>query len=168
MSQIPQDEKQPKMTMAATDKNIKYQTHYRNHPQKVGQDQFPPSATIPGQALTVAQLRDRFGRGLGATGVKAPVYLDQEMDSDEFNRLDLAEQQNIMETNRLLIQEMEQDLKGKRKIYEQRKRDEAIEQAVEKREKERLRDLGYTSAEIRDAMAEYRKNKQGQTGEKKS
>lgn len=147
----------------------KFQTYYNNRVRK-GEKFELPSATIPGQALTVDQLRNRFTKGLGATGARAPIYLGEDetlIDSEEFHRMDLSDQEAMIEANAALVQELQQTVKKHQDLVNNRKREMAIEEALEKRERERLKDAGYNTQEVRQMMAEYRKQKNIDAGQAK-
>lgn len=71
-----------------------------------GEVNTSPSMTVPGQVMSLRELLDRFTRGLSVTGNRLPVFADDDdddvsgMTSEEFARLDLAEQQEFIESRR--------------------------------------------------------------------
>ena len=146
------------------------QTYYKNHlpRERWGKVIDQPSATIPGQSLTVQQLRDRFTNGRGATGVRAPLYLGEgeHISSEEFHQMDLADQEAMIEANNQLVNELKADLEKQQKAYGEKKRQQQMEAAVEVRYRQELRDQGLSTSEIRDQMKAWRENRS--TKEKKS
>lgn len=73
------------------------------------------SMTIPDQSLTVRDLIDRQKNGLNLTGVKVPVYHGEDELLPEFNKLDLAEREELKHNNDEEIKELKARLQEYKK-----------------------------------------------------
>ena len=80
-----------------------------------------PSMTIPNEAMTVREIIAMQARGLTLNNRRVPVYNGEE-DIPDFQHLDLADQEAIMQTNQALITEMQKTLKDQEKAYVDAKR----------------------------------------------
>lgn len=81
---------------------------------------FGVSKTVPDQTMTMRQLLDRYARGLPLAGAKEPVYYGEE-DLPELHRLDLAEIQELRESNKQRIHEQQQDLQRQQREEQAKK-----------------------------------------------
>lgn len=80
-----------------------YQTQFSYDHKKMRREvNNKPSLTVPDQSLSVKQILDRYARGLPLGGMKVPVY-DGEEDVPDFNKLDLAERQELLEQTKQSI-----------------------------------------------------------------
>ena len=94
-----------------------------------------PSMTIPNEAMTVREIIAMQARGLTLNNRRVPVYNGEE-DIPDFQHLDLADQEAIMQTNQALITEMQKTLKDQEKAYvdaKRKKEQEEIEEKIERR-----------------------------------
>lgn len=107
-----------------------------------------PSMTIPGQAMSMTEILNRHKAGLSLTGNKVTFYQEQEdelgMTNEEFRKLDLAEQQEIIEQRKDELEQLnqkrrkaEKDLREKEQAEQAKKVEEARQAYVNK-----LRELG--------------------------
>lgn len=87
-----------------------------------------PSLTVPDQSMSVRELLERHTRGLGNTGVKVPMY-DDEDELPDVRTLDLAELEELREQNREQMKLIRDNVQ-KQKVEDDEKR---IAAEVEKR-----------------------------------
>ena len=94
-----------------------------------------PSLTIPNEAMTVREIIAMQARGLTLNNRRVPVYNGEE-DIPDFQNMDLADQEAIMQTNLALITEMQKTLKDQEKSHTEAKRkkeQQEIEEKIERR-----------------------------------
>lgn len=125
-----------------------FQTHYKNHVMQYEENNMP-SKTVPNQSMKIREILDRFTKGLPISGERVPMYHGEEgiIDRSEFNRLDLTEQQEILEQARLNTQRTLERLRrkeGKQKKEEQEKifRQKFEEELKEKEKTSGMRETG--------------------------
>lgn len=76
---------------------MKFKTPWNEVPSRNrGESNYGPSMTIPDQTMSVAEIMQRYARGLPIEGAKVPLY-DEDNDMPDINRLDLAERQEMIQ-----------------------------------------------------------------------
>lgn len=107
---------------------MKFKTNYTAHqwPTK-GEINTLPSKTIPDQSLSVQQIMERYARGLPLDGVRVPVYLGDEIEFPEMERLDLTERQQLIAEARERTKLIQEELQNQEKARLARKVREAAE-----------------------------------------
>lgn len=100
----------------------RFRTAYNSEPEK-GEVNNMPSETIPDQSMSVGEIVKRYARGLPLDGARVPVWMDREEPDDldllDWNKLDLAEKQEIRERYQQELDELKENLKDIRKRYQQ-------------------------------------------------
>ena len=80
-----------------------------------GEENTMPSMTIPDQAMSIPEILRRFAQGLPLGGQKVPLYDDElPFDSQQFQKMDLADKAEIMEANKRMMQDLQSELNDQR------------------------------------------------------
>ena len=81
-----------------------------------GEKNTMPSMTIPDQAMSIQEILRRFAQGLPLGGQKVPLY-DEELpfDTQQFQKMDLADKAEIMEANKRRVQDLQSELHDQQK-----------------------------------------------------
>lgn len=126
---------------------MKFKTNYTAHEWPVkGEINTLPSKTVPDQSLSVKQIMERYAQGLPLEGVRTPVYLGEEFEFPDMERLDLTERQALIAEARertelirteLQNQEKQRMAKKVRELAEKKQKGEDIDytELPEKKEK---------------------------------
>lgn len=120
-----------------------------------------PSMTIPNEAMTVREIIAMQARGLTLNNRRVPVYNGEE-DIPDFQHLDLADQEAIMQTNQALITEMQKTLKDQEKAYIDAKRKKEQQEIEEKIERRLRRAYGDPRQMSKDEVESLQKGKEDQ------
>lgn len=104
----------------------KFRTQYNSHEfPKYYEKNILPSLTIPDQSYTIAEIIDRFTRGLNFEGIRVPIYSDE--DFPDIRNLDISEIDEIRRANQKNQNELRQRLNEEEKLRKKKIRDEYIQ-----------------------------------------
>lgn len=102
---------------------MNYQTHFNTvkdaaiRCEKISKK---PSLTIPGHTMPLAEIMRRYASGIPIPGMREAVYNGEE-DLPDFERMDISERAEWLQTNREHMTQLEEDHKfNVRKLAEQR------------------------------------------------
>lgn len=112
---------------------MRFQTQHNGyrHPD-LKKDFSGPSLTMPDQTMTVQEIMRRHSNQSVVYG-KEPVYYGEEgSPMQDFAKLDLAEQQEIMQQNLQLLKQKRAELQEQEDLYNAAKRQREIDEAVKK------------------------------------
>lgn len=73
---------------------IKHSLNAHNFPKNY-ETITTPSMTIPDQTMSMRTILERHSRGLPIDGIKTPIWTGEDDDLPDWNRLDLAERQEL-------------------------------------------------------------------------
>lgn len=68
-----------------------------------------PSATVPGDAMSLRDLLDRFARGLALPEPRQQPYYNQEEVFPNFKKMDLVDQEDYMENLNLRVEHLSRE-----------------------------------------------------------
>lgn len=116
---------------------MKFKNHYNSVPED-GEVNDQVSETIPDQSLSVQEILERFAKGLNLQG-RTPIWMNEDDDDlsfDDWDKLDIAEREAIIERNKEEFLELGKKLKDdkrKKALEAQRKKEEEIEARIKER-----------------------------------
>lgn len=104
----------------------------------LGQVFTQPSMTVPGQSLSMREILQRFTHGLPIEGQKTSIFEEDQEPSQGINpkTLDLVDRQELMETNKQLINDIQNRQKARRKKHSDSAERDRIEKAVKQAQKD--------------------------------
>lgn len=106
---------------------MKFKTPYNAVPSK-GEINSDPSMTVPDQSMSVQEIMRRYASGLPLGGQRVPIYHGEDEFLPDFDKLDLAEQQQYKEAAAAERKRIERDLK---KQADKKRKDQQAAQAAQ-------------------------------------
>lgn len=140
MKQLIEGLSSPHEELAFERKHLVFKTQYNSHLfPPVYEVNRRPSLTIPDQTMSVKQIMDRYAGGLGASGIKIPVYEgeDSPLEGIDLNTLDLSEKFDWINENRIRIAELQDRLKNPGKYRDQEIPFEEIKDPQDKKDQDK-------------------------------
>lgn len=103
---------------------MKFKTAYNAIPEE-GEVNNMPSMTIPDDTMSVAEIMERYARGLPIAGQKVPSYELSEEENEalipaDWEKLDISERVEFMEDNAARIAAMQKELIERREAANRR------------------------------------------------
>lgn len=120
---------------------MKFKNHYNSVPDK-GEHNDEASQTVPDQSLSVEEIMERYAKGLTLHG-QTPVWMnddDDDLSFDDWDRLDFAEKEAIINRNKEEFFELGQKIKEDKKkkaLEAERKKEMEIEARILERQKKK-------------------------------
>lgn len=109
----------------------------KDFPTPKGEINYQPSMTLPDQSMTIREILQRHQSGLPTTGQRVPFYQEEGTDGvtqQEFQRLDLAEQQQIIEQHKYELEQIKLRANQKAVELKQRQADAQAKKVQEARD----------------------------------
>lgn len=110
---------------------MKFKNHYNAEPSE-GEKLFGPSQTVPDQSMSVTEIMRRYASGLPMQGERVPIYDGDEELIPNWDKMDLADRQQLKAHLEQELYEVNQRLKKQDKPKEtaEKPQNEHIEEAV--------------------------------------
>lgn len=129
-------------------KQFKTQYNQNQFPKPKGESNFMASMTLPGQSMSMTEILRRHKNGLPTTGGRTVFYEAEGdiegMTHDEFRRLDLADQEQIINRRREELDELNSKRIAAEKRLQQNEQDKQAAKVKEARDAylNKLKELG--------------------------